>query len=168
MKSANRNVRSQTKAVGNLVKAGRNLQRNTKLALAVGEVVGARTRIAAAGMVNPAQMDQAEMARIVPEKVIAFNFAGLAFTQHAARMATQMMMTAATEWSAMTRHTLSLASARNPVQTAIAQSSGIWSWWSRAMAQSVALTSNMMSAQQAVLRPIQSTVKSNVVRLSGR
>ena len=154
-----KSVKTIRKAAGNLKLASRNLRQTAKLANASAKVIKARARLAAAG-------DQTEVARMVPEKVIALSWAGLAFARHATRLAAQIGTSATSELRALQSNSAAIARTRNPLEAAFVQGNALWSWWGRAAAQTVTLTERMMRAQYAVTAPIARTAKGNTRRLS--
>ena len=147
------------KAAGNLQRAGRNLRQSVKIAKASGDVIAARTRLAATG-------DQRELARMVPEKIIAFSASGLALAHHATQAALQISHNAASELTAAQTHAAALIRARTPVEAAMIQGNGVLAWWGRMAVRSLAFSESLMRAQYAMGAPVARAAQSNASRLA--
>ncbi len=159
MKSVKNVQKAAAKAAGNLKSAGRNIRQGVKIAKTSGEVIAARTRLAARG-------DHQELIRMVPEKVAAFSAAGVALARHTTNAALQAGLSAATEWAALQSNATALMRARNPLEVAAIQSNSVMAWWGRRTSQSLAIGQNIMRAQHAMAAPIARTAQANATRLA--
>ena len=165
MPTRSRKKATPKKVLRNLVRARKNARQGAQLATAAGRVIASRTMKVAAGIANPAQMDHAELARMVPEKVGAFYASGAALAEHASRTATQLGTIAAEEWAALGRNFLTIANSRSPLKFAAANNASCVAALQRATSASVALAAAMLAAQHAVTAPIWDVVKANASRL---
>ena len=147
------------KAAGNLKCAKRNLGQSVTLARTAANVIAARARLAATG-------DTRELSRMVPEKILAFSAANIAFASHATGIATQIMRDAGSEWSALEKNADAVRRARTLAEASLMQYTGLWAWWGRVAAQSAALGARLMQAQYAAIAPVAREAQDNLRRLS--
>ncbi len=133
--------RKQTISTKPLRAAARQAQRNVaqslKLAAGASEVIAARTGVSGNGDVH----DPWELARIVPEKAVAFSSSGLIWMMSLMRIGAQFSQ-----------------ESRNPGRGMFAFQSGMWMAWTRA-------ASRTLRAQHDASLPLTRAVARNQRRL---
>lgn len=154
-------IKTARRAAGNLKRAKRNLRQSVTLAQAAGDVIVARTRLAANG-------DHREMSRMVPEKVAAFTAANIALARNGTNAATEFLLQAGQEWYAVETAARLVSRSRTPAEAFLVQCTSMWAWWERSTAQAVAFASRMMQAQYMATAPVARAAQSNVARLLAR
>ena len=166
-KKTNVSARTAKQAVSNIKRAGRNLRQAGELATAAGHVIAARSVLAAKGLAAPSEMDMGEFARMIPEKVTAFNASGAAYATQTAGAMTSFAEAATAEWIAATgRYTNALATARTPFGAVLAHGQNMLATWRWMIAQSVSAGAQALRAQGAMIAPIHATAQDNARRLA--
>ncbi|MET1026364.1 MAG: hypothetical protein ABWY00_04290, partial [Dongiaceae bacterium] len=141
MKSSTRSFRGARKLDDAMTMVGRNTRQTGDLVQAASQVVAQRMGLGAAAMMDPLNADHVEFAKIVPEKAMAFSEAGMAWILWSGKITEQMASFAAREMAVVTEATMAITHCRTPAGMAAAQTSFITAWISRALSQSIALSS---------------------------
>jgi len=159
------------------VRDGRRIQRTAgagalaalkgaALAQAAGHVVAKRTALGLVAMADPTRADQAEFARMVPEKMEAFGTSAMTFMQCSAELAQHAVRFASSEMAIATKATAELARCRTPAAAAAAQSRFATAWFFRAFSQSIAVCALAMRSYGAVMNPVHQGAIRNSRRLA--
>jgi hypothetical protein len=105
--------------------AGTNIRKTHELLEAASHVVAKRVTLGAAAMINPANGDHAEFARMVPEKTKAFSEAGSAWLRWSGAIAGQMGSFATREMATAAQAAAEMASCRTPTSLAAARAGDV-------------------------------------------
>jgi hypothetical protein len=152
--------------LGSVMAAARRSADQTKaLTVAASHVVARRMALGVAGALNPSQSDQAEFARMVPEKVEAFSAANRIMLNQSGLLAQEMTRLASEEIHMSARATLAMATCPNPIALVTAGSDFVTAWFSRAATNFIALGMMTLGAQDAAMAPVRQQVAVNVARL---
>jgi hypothetical protein len=154
------------KAIATRKRGLRNLRQMQVLASAAHNVVTHRSKMTSGGLSHLGIEEYGELSRMVPEKMIAFQAAGLEMAQHMSSFAAQSARDAVHEWSALNTYGRAVTGCRGPVGLLMANSAGFWSWWARTAKRSLSLTEAVVSAQYAVTAPVLDAAMRNKRRLS--
>jgi hypothetical protein len=153
--------------LGSVIAAAQRSADQTKaLTVAASQVVARRMALGVAGALNPSQSDQAEFARMVPEKVEAFSAANRIMLNQSGLLAQEMTRLASQEMQMSARATLAMATCPNPIALATAGSDFVTAWLSRTAANFIALGMMTLGAQDAAMAPVRQQVAVNVARLA--
>ncbi len=144
--------------------AQRNLRQAATLASGAGKVFAARTRCEPESAALP--LDFTEMARIVPEKLVAFGAAGLLSLHYASQLGGRLAAMGSDEAVYTQRQMRALAQARHPDVFTAVLARGVWDFWQRAATQNLALATEVMRGQHAATAPAARAVKLNNRRLN--
>ena len=109
-----------------------------------------------------------EMARLVPEKMIAFGGAGLISMSAAAWIGTEMGAAARREAKHAQRAMDAARAAPNPLSFGLVLCRTTFAFWQRAMAQSMAIGQSALQAQHDSVTPVARAANRNRKRLSQR
>jgi hypothetical protein len=149
-------VRHSRRAVVNIAHANRNVRQAAQLAVNSGAVVNSRLM----------DMNQGELARMVPEKVIAAAAAGSASVQAAMRGMAQVYKDVTEEGIAALAVVQKVATARTPFEVLAIQSKAVCAAWDRMITRTFTTGEALMKAQWAVIAPIASAAGGNAKRLA--
>jgi hypothetical protein len=157
---------AQADTLDSVIAAARHSADQTKaLTVAASQVVARRMALGLAGGLNPSQSDQAEFARMVPEKVEAFSAANRIMLSQSGLLAQEMTRLVSEEVHMSARATLAMAKSPNPMALATAGSEFVTAWLSRAATNFIALGMMTLGAQDAAMAPVRQQVAVNVARL---
>jgi len=165
MKSGTRTFREARKLDKTMIVAGKNALKTGDLLEASGHVVAQCMTLGAAAMIDPLNANHAELATIIPEKIVAFSEAGMTWLQWSGEVAEQMASFAATEMATVAHAAVAMANCRTPAGMIATQSEFATAWFARALSHSIALGSLTMRSQGAVVAPIHRTAMANARRL---
>jgi hypothetical protein len=143
--------------------AQRNLRQAVTLATGAGKVFTARTCPTPGSPGLP--MDITEMARILPEKAVAFGAAGLLSLHYASQLGSRLAAMGSDEAVHARRQMQALAQARHPATFTAVLARGVWDFWQRAATQNLALATEAMRGQHAAIVPMARAVTRNTRRL---
>lgn len=117
-------------------------------------------------MVNPANADYRERARILPEKSEAVAAAGATLLQRSGQVAQQVVTFAVAEMTAASDATWRVATCSSPAELAIAQRDVGLAWIARMLSQSITLGTMAMCSQYTALAPFLRAATADADRLS--
>jgi hypothetical protein len=140
---------------------GTNAVRSAELVSASGNVIATRL----AGLYGPPSASQAELARMIPEKVTAVTAATMALASRSSGMMQQFARFAADEATIATQSAADLAQCRTPYEMLAVQSLWTAGWLARAMTQSIAVGASIVHCQGAMLTPFHRAATGNATRL---
>jgi hypothetical protein len=149
-------VRHSRRAVANLAHANRNMRQAAQLATTAGQVVG--TRLSA--------LEHGEVARMVPEKLVAATAAGAASVHAAMRVVAQLYKDAAGEGIAAMALMQKVALARSPLEVLALQREAACAAWDRMIGRAFTAGGTMMRTQWAMVAPVASAANANARRLA--
>ena len=135
------------------------------LAQAAGTVIAKRTALGLAAIADPWRADHAELARIVPEKAIAFSHSATIIMQFSGDLAQRITRFAMNESMLATRAAGELAGCRDVAAVAALQNRFAMAWFSRAVSHTIAVASLMTQAQAASMAPVHRAATRNSRRL---
>ncbi|WP_027133612.1 phasin family protein [Geminicoccus roseus] len=147
--------------------AGRNSSQTSELAYASTEVVLHRMRLGGIAAVDPANADHREFARMLPEKVRAFQDAGSVLLGHSTQMGQEMAKLMVDEARHAAASATAVLTSGSPAGMLAAQASAAMSFAERLVAQAGALWQMSLDAQAAAVAPIHRAATDNVARLRG-
>jgi hypothetical protein len=151
---------------GNVVGiAERNVRRGHELSVVSGEVIARRMAMGVTAMLDPANADQGELARLVPEKSEAISASGMAMLEQSGPLAERVTRFAVDEVLLAARAWASLASCRTPGAFVMAHQGLTFSWLVRMMAQGGAISAVALQSQGDALTPFRSAATANAERL---
>jgi hypothetical protein len=142
--------------------------KSARLAQATGHVVAKRTGLGLGAMPTPAQADQAEFARILPEEAEACRASATALIQCSGDIAWQATRFASSEMAMASKAAADLARCRTTAAAIAIQIQFATAWFFRAFSQSIAVGALAMRSYSAVLSPIHRVAVQNSRRLAGR
>lgn len=143
----------------------RSVQAGAQTLEAARDVMAARLEILAAGLVDPARADLAEMSLMGSEKVEALSASVGAMAEGLGRAGGRVALGAAQEADRALEAAAAAARARTPAQFLEAQLSYGLGLWGRAMSQAVTLNRDLLKAQSEALAPIHAAATANARRL---
>lgn len=146
------------RSAASAVKAGETLG-------AAAAVIAARTEMAALALANPSAENDAEMSRMVSEKLTAFGQSGAALARSAQVLAGHGARYAADEAAAAGRGLADLAACRNPVELMQTHGRLMTDFFARAVAHSLDVGAVAHRAGERALAPVHRTVADNARRL---
>jgi hypothetical protein len=165
------------KKIRRAVRDGRRLRRTASttahaslkgaaLAQAAGHVAAKRTALGLAAIANPADANQAEFSRIVPEKLAAFRGSAAAAIRCSGELAEQVSRFASSEIATATAAAADLARCRTPAAAIAIQSRFATAWLLRALSHSIAVGALVMRSYGEVMTPVHRVVIRNSKRLA--
>jgi hypothetical protein len=149
-------LRHSARAAASLSHANRNLHQAARLAVTAGEVVNARL----------SRPDHGEFARMVPEKMVASNAAGVAGVHAAMRMVAQLYQDAAGEGIAAMALMQRVATARSPFQVLTLQGEAACAAWNRMVGRAFTAGETLLRAQGDIAAPFHTAANANAKRLA--
>jgi hypothetical protein len=138
----------------------------SELMVASGTVIALRAAMGVRGLADPANADHGELARLLPEKSEAISAASVILLQQAGEAAHRAMLFALDELSAAADATTRIAACGDPSALAALQGNLALATFGRVMAQSIALATLAMGAQQAAILPFHRAATANAKRLT--
>jgi hypothetical protein len=151
-------ARDALRSAGTAIRAGQTMN-------AAASVIAARTEMASLDPANPSAATQAEMGRMVSEKVDAFSKAGVAAAEGASEFARQASEFAVGE-AAKAGHSLEqLARCTTPAEAALLQTRHATDFFTRSLAFGMALNALVIRTGENALRPVHRAVTRNHKRL---
>jgi hypothetical protein len=117
-------------------------------------------------MADPTRADQAEFARMVPEKMEAFGASAITFMRCSGELAQQAARFASSEMAIATIATADLARCRTPAAAVAIQSRFAAAWFARALSRSIAVGALAMRSYGAVMTPVHQAAIQNSRRLA--
>jgi hypothetical protein len=138
----------------------------SELMVASGTVIALRAAMGVRGLADPANADHGELARLLPEKSEAISAASMILLQQAGEAAHRAMLFALDELSAAADATKKIAACGDPSALAALQGNLALATFGRVMAQSIALATLAMGAQQAAILPFHRAATANAKRLT--
>jgi hypothetical protein len=147
--------------------AQRNLHSGHELGILSGEVIARRFAMGVSGMLDPANANHAELARLLPEKAEAGNASGTAMLGRSGQLAERMTRFATDEMLLAVRDFVSLASCRTPAAFVAAHQGLTFSWLARLLAHGGALSALAGQSQSDAIAPFHKAARANAVRLAG-
>jgi hypothetical protein len=144
---------------------GRNAISSHELLMASAEVIGQRLAMGLSGVLDPANANHAELARLVPEKSEAVSASGMALVERSGRMIERMVKFSTDEMLIAARACGTLAACRTPAALAAAQQGLTFAWVTRVMAQSTQLGGLALQSTGAAMAPFHRTATANARRL---
>ena len=154
-----------TKTISNIQRARRNLRQSAELMADASVVIGARSQMA---MGTTTGGYGGELARMVPEKVMAFQAAGLAAARNAARIAAEVSSYACNGQVALYRAAFAWTRGVPIAPRAFAEYSLVWAWWLKRAVDTLELGASTMRAQNEVTGEVHRVARANAKRLSQR
>lgn len=145
--------------------AGRNNSRGSELAVASGEVIARRFAIGMSGLLDPANADHAELARLIPEKSEALSASGIALFGRLGELAEQTAKLATDELLLASRACVSLASCRSPGAFVAAQQGLTFAWLARMMSHTGIMGALAMRSHGDAITPFHRAATANAARL---
>ena len=161
-KQATRDVR---KLMRTLATVGRTAATGSDLAAAAGPVIVRRLAMGAAGMVDPSRADPQEMARLVPEKAMAFGLSAISGVQYGGSLAHRAMRLVLTETAEAGRYAGRLAACRSPAAMVMLQADFAARAYWRALSHGTDLAALAAQAYGEMLAPLHRTATANHRRL---
>jgi len=169
MKKTTRAGRDGRKLLRTLAAGHQSSTRSVELAVAAGQVIARRTALGVAALTDPAGVDHAEMARLIPEKAIAFAEAAMICMQRSGEMTQRMTRFAMAESAAAMSAAGALAGCRDPITAASVQSRFAVGLYWRAVSQAIAVGALAAQAYGELVAPVHRAATQNARRLgSGR
>jgi O-methyltransferase involved in polyketide biosynthesis len=147
--------------------ASQNAIRSSDIARAATQVIAKRVALGMAGTADPLAADHIEFARMVPEKVEAFSAAGMVMLEQSGQVGRRIMRLASDEVMTTLHATMDMTGCSSPASFAALQGKFARAWFDRVASSFIMMGTMVLSAQAAVMMPIQETVFANVDRLSG-
>ena len=145
--------------------ARRNSSQTVELTLAAAEVVFRRMTLGGFAMVNPADADHDEFARMVPEKTRAFSDAGSILISRAAQIGQEVTRFIADEITLASEAATAVITTPDPASMIVVQADAGVSWAARLATLPRAICLLALEAQAAALAPIHRAATDNVERL---
>jgi hypothetical protein len=136
-----------------------------ELALAAGRVIERRTALGVSALTDPSCADHAEIARIIPEKAVAFGQVAAIFMQRSGEMAQRATHFAAAESAVAIRAAGQLTRCRSLAAIASLQGQLAIGFYSRAVSQSIAVAALAMQAYGDMVAPVHQAATRNSRRL---
>lgn len=137
-----------------------------ELMVASGTVIALRAAMGVRGMANPANADHGELARLLPEKSEAISAASMILLQQAGEASRRATTYALSELSAAADATTRIAACGDPSALATLQGDLALVAFGRIMAQSIAMGTLAIVAQQAAMSPFHLAATANAKRLT--
>jgi hypothetical protein len=137
-----------------------------ELMLASGTVIALRAAMGVRGLADPANADHAELALLLPEKSEAMSAASMILFQQAGEAAHRTTLFALEEFSAAADATTEIAACADPSAWAALQGNLALAAFGRVMAQSIAMGTLAIAAQQAAMAPFHRAATANAKRLT--
>ena len=137
-----------------------------ELMVASGTVIALRAAMGVRGLADPANADHGELARLLPEKSEAMSAASMIVLQQAGEAARRATNYALSELSAATDASTEIAACGDPSAFAALQGNLALAAFGRVMAQSIAMGTLAIVAQQAAMAPFHRAATANVKRLT--
>jgi hypothetical protein len=147
--------------------AQRNLRSGHELAMVSGEVIARRFAMGVSGMLDPANANHAELARLLPEKAEASSASAMAILGRSAQLAERMTKFVTDEMLLAARDFVSLASCRTPAAFVAVHQGLTFSWLARLMAHGGAIGVLAGHSQSAAVAPFHKAATANAARLAG-
>lgn len=138
----------------------------SELMLSSGTVVALRAAKGLRGLADPANADHGELARLLPEKSEAISAATMILLQQVGEAAHRATLFALEELSAAATATTEITACADPSARAALQASLALAAFGRVMAQSIAMGTLAMAAQQAAMAPFHLAATANAKRLT--
>ena len=135
-----------------------------ELMVASGTVIALRAAMGVRGLADPANADHGELARLLPEKSEAMSASSMILLQQAGEAARRATNYALSELSAAADATTKIA-ACDPSALATLQGKLALAAFGRVMAQSIAMGTLAIVAQQAAMSPFHLAATANAKRL---
>jgi hypothetical protein len=154
-----------TAMTGLATTAGRNSSRHGELARAAAEVVMRRMALGGFAVVDPANADHGEFARMMPEKTRAFADAGAVLVNHSNQIGQEVARFMAAEAALLGQTAATILASPGPAGIMAAQMAAASAWFGRLATQSSAICLLALEAQGAVLAPIHRAATDNAERL---
>jgi hypothetical protein len=139
--------------------------KGAELAMASAQVIAARMAVLGTHSFAPTAETATEMALMAPEKVEAFANAGVSMAGHLGGMAAEGAKAVARESLIAAEACADIASARSPMDFALAQSRYVAGWFGRATTDYIAMAALTTKLQADALAPIHKTATANAKRL---
>lgn len=149
-----------------LAAIGSNAAAGGELMLASGTVIALRAAMGVRGLAAPATADHGELARLLPEKSEAVSAASVILLQQAGEAAHRATLFALEELSAAADASTEIAACGDPSAFAALQGNLALAAFGRVMAQSIAMGTLAMVAQQAAMAPFHRAATANAKRLT--
>jgi hypothetical protein len=137
-----------------------------ELMVASGTVIALRAAMGVRALADPATVDHGELALMLPEKTEAMSAASMILFQQAGEAAHRATLFALSELSAAAEATTKVAACGDASALAALQGNLALAAFGRVMAQSIALATLAMGAQQAAILPFHRAATANAKRLT--
>jgi hypothetical protein len=166
MKKIRRAARDGRRALHTARAVAQATRKGATLAQAASHVAAKRTALGLAAMANPASANQAELSRIVPEKLSAFGGSAIAAMRCSGELAAQASRFASSEIASATIAAADLTRCRTPAAAIGVQSQFVTGWFFRALSHSIAVNALVMRSYRDVMTPVHQVVIRNSRRLA--
>ncbi len=147
--------------------AQRNLRIGQELTVVSGEVIARRLAMGVSGVLDPANANHAELARLIPEKAAAGIASALAILARSGQLAERMTKFVADEMLLATRDFVSLASCRTPAAFVAAHHGLTLSRVARMMSHAGDIGALAGQSQTDTITPFHRAATANASRLAG-
>jgi hypothetical protein len=137
-----------------------------ELMFASGTVIALRTAMGVRGLADPANANHAELARLVPEKSEAMSASSIILFQQATEATHRATLFALDEFSTAATASTEIATCGDPSALATLQGNLAMAAFGRVLAQSIAMGTLAMAAQQAAMAPFHLAATANAKRLT--
>ena len=144
----------------------RNAVLSDELIAASGDVIAKRLAIGLSGMIDPANADHAELARLVPEKSAAVSAGATALFERSGQFVERMARFTTDEVLLASRACASLTACRTPAAFLAAQHGLTFAWLARAISQAMNLGGLAMQSPGDAMAPFHRTATANARRLA--
>jgi hypothetical protein len=128
-------------------------------------VIAFRAAMGVRGLADPANANHAELARLVPEKSEAMSASSIILFKQATEATHRATLFALDEFSAAADATTEIATCGDPSALATLQGNLAMAAFGRVLAQSIAMGTLAMAAQQAAMAPFHLAATANAKRL---
>ena len=136
-----------------------------ELVVASGEVIAKRMAMGLSGMIDPANADHAELARLVPEKSAAVSAGAVALIERSGQFVERMARFTSDEILLASRACVSLKDCRTPAAFIAVQQGLTFAWFVRVIAQTTAMGALAMQSPGDAMAPFHRAATANARRL---